>query len=41
MAEGRQMPQPTREHGMLKEHAGTWKVACTFFMDPSQPPMEG
>ncbi len=40
MAEGRQMPQPTREHRLLKDHVGTWKVACTFFMDPSQPPME-
>jgi hypothetical protein len=34
------MPQPTAEHKLLKEHAGTWKVACKFYMDPSQPPME-
>ncbi|MBT8395955.1 MAG: DUF1579 domain-containing protein [Gemmatimonadetes bacterium] len=40
MAEGRQMPQPTREHKLLKEHIGTWKVACTFFIDPTKPPME-
>ena len=33
-------PQPTAEHEALKTHAGTWNVACTFFMDPSQPPME-
>ena len=34
------MPQPTAEHRLLKDHAGTWKVACQFYMDPSQPPME-
>lgn len=34
------MPQPTAEHKLLKEHAGTWKVACTFYMEPGQPPME-
>lgn len=34
------MPQPTAEHRSLKEHAGKWKVACKFYMDPSQPPME-
>jgi hypothetical protein len=34
------MPQPTAEHRLLKDHAGTWKVACKFYMDPSQPPME-
>ncbi len=34
------MPQPTAEHKLLKDHAGTWKVACKFYMDPSQPPME-
>jgi len=34
------MPQPTAEHQKLKEHAGNWKVACKFYMDPSQPPME-
>jgi len=34
------MPQPTAEHRLLKEHAGKWKVACKFYMDPSQPPME-
>jgi hypothetical protein len=40
MPEGRQMPQPVREHEMLKEHVGTWRVECTYFMDPSQPPMQ-
>ena len=34
------MPQPTAEHQLLKDHAGTWKVACKFYMEPSQPPME-
>jgi len=34
------MPQPTAEHHGLQEHVGTWKVACKFYMDPSQPPME-
>lgn len=34
------MPQPTKEHAALKEKAGTWNVACKFYMDPSQPPME-
>ncbi len=34
------MPQPTREHQLLKEHAGTWKVACKLYMEPGQPPME-
>jgi len=40
MAVGRRMPQPTREHQLLKEHVGTWKVACSFFTDPSRPPFE-
>jgi len=34
------MPQPTAEHHHLAESAGKWKVACKFYMDPSQPPME-
>ena len=34
------MPQPTTEHRALKDMAGKWKVACKFYMDPSQPPME-
>ena len=34
------MPGPTDEHRLLLEHVGTWKVACTYYMDPSQPPME-
>ena len=40
MSEEMQMPQPTAEHNALREHAGTWKVHSTFYMDPSQPPME-
>lgn len=35
-----QMPQPTAEHKKLKELVGTWKVACKFYMEPGQPPME-
>ena len=35
-----QMPQPTEEHKRLEENAGVWKVDCTFYMDPSQPPMK-
>ena len=34
------MPQPTAEHRSLKDNAGTWKVACKFYMEPGQPPME-
>jgi hypothetical protein len=34
------MPQPTAEHRQLKELVGKWNVACKFYMDPSQPPME-
>ena len=33
-------PQPTAEHRKLMEHCGVWNVACTFYMDPSQPPMQ-
>ena len=40
MSEEFQPPQPTKEHLMLKEMAGKWNVHCTYFMDPSQPPME-
>ncbi len=40
MADAPQMPQPTHEHHLLKEHVGTWKVDCTYFTDPTQPPME-
>jgi hypothetical protein len=35
----RNRPQPTKEHLRLRELAGTWKVECQFFMDPSRPPM--
>ena len=34
------MPQPTAEHKTLKDHAGKWNVACKFYMEPGQPPME-
>jgi hypothetical protein len=34
------MPQPTAEHRLLKEHAGSWKIACKFYMEPGKPPME-
>lgn len=34
------MPQPTAEHKLLREHAGTWKVACKLYMEPGKPPME-
>ena len=33
-------PQPTAEHELLTTHAGVWDVDCTFYMDPSQPPMQ-
>lgn len=33
-------PQPTAEHHKLMEAVGTWDVDCTFYMDPSQPPMK-
>jgi len=39
-AEAPAPPKPTAEHIALKSHAGTWKVQCTFYMDPAQPPME-
>ena len=34
------MPKPTAEHQLLKDHVGKWKVACKFYMEPGQPPME-
>lgn len=40
MSEEMPMPQPTAEHNALREQAGTWNCHSTFFMDPSQPPME-
>ena len=33
-------PQPTAEHLRFTGYAGVWDVACSFYMDPSQPPME-
>ena len=40
MSEGRQMPQPTREHELLKNHVGRWRVECTYFTNPAHPPLE-
>ena len=34
------MPQPTEEHQKLEGHCGVWNVDCTFYMDPTQPPMK-
>jgi hypothetical protein len=34
------MPQPTAEHELLAQHAGTWKVSSKFYMEPGKPPME-
>jgi hypothetical protein len=34
------MPEPTTEHRLLRDHVGTWNVACKFYMEPGQPPME-
>lgn len=34
------MPTPGPEHTALLERVGTWDVACTYFMDPTQPPMQ-
>ncbi len=35
-----QMPEAAPEHGWIQESAGTWNVKCTYYMDPTQPPME-
>ena len=40
MAEGREMPEPTPEHQLLKSHEGRWRVECTYFFNPSHPPMK-
>lgn len=34
------VPQPSDAHRFVQEAVGTWKVACTYYMDPTQPPME-
>ncbi len=34
------LPTPTDEHRLLLEQVGKWNVQCTYYMDPSQPPME-
>jgi hypothetical protein len=40
MAEERKKPEPTREHELLKKQVGRWQVDCTYFLNPSHPPME-
>ena len=35
-----QMPTPGAEHNDLLSAVGKWNVACTYYMDPSQPPMQ-
>ena len=40
MAEGRDMTDPTREHQLLKERVGRWKVDCTYYLNPNHPPLE-
>jgi hypothetical protein len=32
--------KPTAEHEWLMTHLGRWIVDCSFYMDPSQPPMK-
>lgn len=32
--------QPTAEHDWIMSHLGRWIVDCSFYMDPSQPPMK-
>lgn len=39
-ATGMEPPKPTAEHLRIQKLAGKWNVDCTFFMDPSQPPMQ-
>ncbi len=39
MSEQPAFATPSQEHASLKELVGTWNVECTYFMDPSQPPM--
>lgn len=33
------MPQPTAEHLRIQAMVGKWNVKCSFYMDPTQPPM--
>jgi hypothetical protein len=33
-------PAATRQHEWLLSNVGKWNVDCTFYMDPSQPPMK-
>ena len=40
MSEGFELPPVTKEHELLASTCGTWNVDCTYFMDPSQPPMK-
>src|SRR5262245_16496205 len=34
------MPKPSKEHGFLKEGAGTWDTVMKFKMAPDQPEQE-
>lgn len=40
MSDDFQLPTPSDEHKLLQESVGKWNVKCTYYMDPSQPPME-
>lgn len=33
--------KPAKEHSLLKETVGKWKVAYKMWLDPSKPPLEG
>jgi hypothetical protein len=40
MAEGRDIPEPAREHQLLRAHVGRWRVDCTYFLNPAHPPVK-
>ncbi len=40
MAESCSPMQPTPEHHRILSTVGAWKVACKFYMQPGQPPLE-
>ncbi|MCC6781863.1 MAG: DUF1579 domain-containing protein [Planctomycetes bacterium] len=33
-------PGPGPQHAWIQSNVGVWDVECSFFMDPSQPPMK-
>lgn len=41
--QAQEMPEPSREHTILKNDVGTWKAVVTMWMEPGAPPskMEG